>query len=496
MGARFAAMAAVAAALIAGCKSDKGKGAQGAQGSAQGSAQAKPTEPAATTAACAGAEREHGGAFEWFKDDYARALACAKAKNVPLVIDMWAPWCHTCLSMQAYVLPDPKLADRANRFVFLALDTDREANAAPVAKFPPAAWPTFFVIAPTDETIQSRFVGGGSAEQLAAFLDDGERGFQAASGKPLTAWDAKAREGDQAASAKDWPGAAAAYKAALEAAPKDWVRRPDVLTSLIRVQNSAHDERGCLTTAVAHMNDTGSAAAASDFASYALGCAEDLDRELLIRKDPPTADMRLVHDSREAIVTRLTALTADTAAPLSVDDRSDALMYLREALDALGPGHKDEAVAVAKKQRALLDDAAAKAKTPMEASTYNWPRSEVYLYLGVPLELVPVLEKSSADLPEEYDPPYRLAWIYWKAGKLDLAKQWINTALGKVYGPRKTRAFAMLADIEKAKGDRTAERMARQAIVDTWLALPAEAQSKEAIDKAKADLAAMNVAAH
>jgi tetratricopeptide (TPR) repeat protein len=165
-------------------------------------------------------------------------------------------------------------------------------------------------------------------------------------------------------------------------------------------------------------------------------------------------------------------------------------MYLREGLDALG--NQDDAKKAAETQRALLDDAAGKAKTPLEASTYNWPRSEVYLYLGVPLELVPALEKSAADLPEEYDPPYRLAWIYWKAGKLDLAKQWIEKALARVYGPRKTRALAMLADIEKARGDAAGERAAREAIVATWQALPPAAQSAEAIEKAKTDLAALD----
>src|SRR5690349_5526116 len=74
------------------------------------------------------------GPLAWIADDYPSALACARAKNVPIVIDLWAPWCHTCLSMQSTVFQDPSFAKDHDKFVFLALDTDREANAPALAK--------------------------------------------------------------------------------------------------------------------------------------------------------------------------------------------------------------------------------------------------------------------------------------------------------------------------------------------------------------------------
>ena len=62
------------------------------------------------------------------------------------MVDLWAPWCHTCLSMQSTVFTDPSFAPDVARFVFAALDTDKEVNADAVAKYPPSAWPTFYVI--------------------------------------------------------------------------------------------------------------------------------------------------------------------------------------------------------------------------------------------------------------------------------------------------------------------------------------------------------------
>lgn len=432
---------------------------------------AKPPPPPAPAApACDGSVGE--GVLHWFHDDYAGALACARDKGLPLAIDMWAPWCHTCLSMQAYVLTDERFADYDRRFVFLALDTDREANAAPVAKFPPAAWPTFFVVSPIDESIQARFVGGGTVEQIASFLDDGERGHQALQGGALIDYEAAARAGDRAASKKDWDAARKSYGDALAKAPTGWSRAPDVMVSLIAAHARAKAWPECVDTAVQWLDATGRSASATDFAAHALGCATELKDTAL----------------QETIAKRLAALVDDREAQLSVDDRSDALMYLRQTLDGLG--RKDEARAVADRQRALLDETAGKAE-PREAMMYNWPRAEVYAYLDRELELVPALETSVKDLPKEYDPPYRLAWLLLEAGKPDDARRWAEQAETLAYGPRKARVQGLLAQIHAKRGDRVAERAARAAVVATLEALPADARNPDALAKAKSELAAL-----
>src|SRR5207249_4690447 len=145
-------------------------------------------------------------------------------------------------------------------------------------------------------------------------------------------------------------------------------------------------------------------------------------------------------------------LLADPNARLSIDDRSDAMASEREALDAMGD--KQRAHDVAEAQRALLDEAVAKAASPRLAMTYNWPRADVYVYLSRPLELVPSLEKSAKGVPGEYDPAARLGWVYFKAGKLVEAATWTDNALALVYGPRKGRLLGQRADIAQAAGDK------------------------------------------
>lgn len=449
------------------------------EGSA-GSAAARASEgdksgAAAVATACA--KEEAHGPIRWFHDDYEAALACARARKQPLVVDLWAPWCHTCLSMKATVFQDAEVGKASQRFVFLALDTDREINAKAVAKMPPGAWPTFYVVSP-DESIQARFVGAASKAQFLDFLEHGARGDSAAT--TTGSADDLLRQGDRAVVIKDFPAAVTSYKAAIAAAPPSWPRRPDALVSLASAHHKAGDDAACLALGEAALKDTGLAASATDFLVVTLGCAEPF----------ATAEAARIKKFRAAAAARLTALLADASAQLSIDDRSDAMMNLRTLQDQLGK--KAEAKATAEAQLALVDKAVAEAATPFAAMTYNWPRAEVYVYLNKGLELAPSLEKSAADLPTEYDPPYRLAWVLFKSGKLDEAVTWNERATKLAYGPRKVRVLSLSADIAVARRDLAAERAARTEIVATYKALPPEQANPEALAKAEAALAAMD----
>jgi thioredoxin-like negative regulator of GroEL len=343
---RLAAVAVIAASLAAtACK--KKEAAPPASGTGSAPAVGSATGP------CTGAKAH--GPLAWFEDDYAAALACARQTRRPLVIDMWAPWCHTCISMQTTVLQDASLAPLAGRFVFVAIDTDREQNAQIVAKLPLQNWPTFFVLSPDDESVQERWLGAASIEQFRTLLKDGEAAYLARrDGAALDPLLAKLRTGNQAATRKDWPAAAAAWGDIVATAPATWSRRSDVLVSLISAQWKADDVPACLDLAVARAGETGNTANATDFLVWALSCAGD-----------EAADPARATQVRELAVARLAALIDDPTAPLSVDDRADAMMNLRNALDALGK--KDEAKAVA--ERALATRCALPIKLPNTRTT-------------------------------------------------------------------------------------------------------------------------------
>lgn len=468
---RLAALALV----IAAC----GKGSD-TRDHAPGEPVREPAPVAKDAPACAKGEQK--GPITWIEDDYAAAIACAKSRNVPVVLDLWAPWCHTCLSMQSTVFMETSFAAKTKGFVFAALDTDKPENEAPVGKFPLSAWPTFYVISP-DEAVLARFVGSASADQFHAFLDAGAAAHE---GGPAGA-DAHLLAAERAAAAKDHATADKELTAALAAAPPAWPRRPDALVSLMAAKRKLNDIEGCLALAEQKMNETGSSASASDFNYLAMDCVEASLADGGAQDPAKAARAKAL---RDRAITRWTALVDDAKAPLSVDDRSDALANLRETLIAVG--RPDEAKAIAERQLALLDEAAAAAPTPTARMTYIWPRSEVYVHLGRPLDLVPSLEALAKELPTEYDPPARIGWLYWKAGKLPEAARWTDQALTMVYGPRKARLLVQRAEIAKAAGDAATEKKFRADVVALYESLPPGQANPAELDKAKATLAALD----
>jgi thiol-disulfide isomerase/thioredoxin len=420
-----------------------------------------PTDP------CSKARPE--GPLAWLQDDYASAMTCARTKHVPVVVDLWAPWCHTCLSMQTTVFQDSSFAADHDRFVFVALDTDREVNAPALTKMSISAWPTFYVLDPDNEQVLARFVGAASVQQFHTFLEAGAKARQGGT----AAVDARMLGAERALAAKDYATADEELAAVLSTATPDWPRLHEATYYRLLAISRGGDPKRCLEFGESALDGIGTDALATNFLELMWDCAEKLEMT------EPARAVKL----HEEVIARWRQILADVHAQLSIDDRAEALGYLRDALDQTGK--HDDAHQVAEQSRVLLDDAAAKAPDAMAAMTYNWPRADVYAYLGRPLDLVPALEKSARDLPDEYDPRARLGWIYWKAGKLADAAKWTDEALPMVYGPRKGRLLEQRAEIAGAAGDHDAERRYREQEVKLYESLPPGQESADALAKAR-----------
>lgn len=438
-----------------------------------------PAAPAPAVAeACAG-KGETKGPITWFEDDWAGAVACAKQRNVPIVLDLWAPWCHTCIAMQTTVFMDPSFATKKDSFVFAALDADREVNAGPVGTYATTAMPTFYVIGP-DEAVLARFVGAATLKEFHAFIDAGAR---AAKGGMAVA-DARLNAAERALAIRDFATAEPELTAALAAAQPGWPRRAEAVAALQSTYRKLGKQHDCVKLSDANLDQVGKSAIATNFYATAIECVGDL------AKDPPAdADPAVAKSVQDRAIAALAGVCGDPKSELSVDDLAEALGYLRDAQEA--SGKTDDAKATAEKLRTTLDTAWTNAPTAFARMTYIWPRAEVYVWLKRGLDLVADYEKLSAELPSEYDPPARLGWIYWKSGKLPEAATWTDKALKLVYGPRKGRLLNQRAEIAAATGDKATEKQTRAEAVKLWESLPPGQQNPDQLAKAKAALAAL-----
>lgn len=428
-------------------------------------------------------------AVPFIADDYPQALAQARARKLPIFLEAWAPWCHSCRSMQAYVYTDAKLAPYAGRFVWLAIDTEKPGNAATVAKFPVGAWPSMYVIDPQSETVRFRWTGSATIEQLLHFLE--EAGAKPASQRPEAAKAADAAaagaatvtlaDADRLYGAADWPAAATAYATVLAQAPAQWAALPRVADAYLFSLQMADRGAECARAARELLPRIAGSPSSASVASVGLDCAVGLDAGAPGRG---AAIAELERGARAAL--------ADSRLGLAADDRSGLYISLIGAREDA----KDEAgkKALAGEWIALLESAAASAPTPAARAVFDSHRLSAYLEVGEPQRAIAMLDASERDFPGDYNPPARLAVAYRALKDYPRALAASDRALAKAYGPRRLGILRTRARIQDESGDRAAGRATLEATLAEAQALPPGQVSERTLAALRGEIAALAAA--
>lgn len=398
---------------------------------------------------------------QFVEDDYARARDAAKAANKLLFVDAWAPWCHSCLSMRAFVLGDPKLAALDGRFTWLAVDTEKDENASFVAKFPNHVYPTLWVIDPKREEVVLEWPGTATADELVALLASTE----SPAGARLEAAFLRA---NREAAAGETAKAAKAYADLLAELPAGHALVPRVTEGAVSALYAGEDHAACAELAARRGPELPPGTSRATVLAMGLSCAREAKRAEDVAK----------------LTAAVERAALDPDPRVLADDRSALFEELVETKKHAGDaeGAKRTAEAWAR----FLEGEAARAKTREARAVFDAHRLSAYLALGHAERALPMLEESERDFPADYNPPARLARALLELGRLEEAAAAVERAAARVYGPRALRVLVLAADIAKARKDVGAERAA----LETALARTQKVQLTKGQRKLRADLEA------
>lgn len=367
-----------------------------------------------------GVEKQAAAEVVWIEDDFARARAEAKRDKKLIFADAWATWCHSCVSMRAYVLHDPMLAPLSDKYVFAGIDTEREANAPFVKTFPQRAWPTLFVIDPESDKVILKWEGSLAADEILLVLRDVQR---------------IASQGDEMANLLGSEVTAEALKAYLAKQPEPGVLRDHLVDRYVWMECATKKRDACSKEALAQLPKMTDGTTKWTVLANALGSLDNASPEM-----------------REKVVAEAEKLLSVPAPRVNGDDVSGVFEALCDFYEH--SRQKEKTRALATRWATFLEGEAAKATSAAAKSVYDPHRLLAYLALKEPARAIPMLEESAKAHPNDYNPHARLARVYKELGRNEDALREVAEAKKVGYGPRMLRIAALGADIHEQSGDR------------------------------------------
>jgi tetratricopeptide (TPR) repeat protein len=330
--------------------------------------------------------------------------------------------------MRATVFTDATLTKHAGRFVWLSIDTEDLKNAPFLDRYPWEAVPTFEVVDPKTEKIAYTWIGAVDAPELVRRFDEAEYAFRRAD----------------------------ATTAALPSSPE---------AAVLALSMNGKDEE-CAQRALTLLPDLPPTGAKANVAATGLDCA------LSAPEDSPWRASAL--GTLETAVRE--ALGYDG---LLDDDRSGLYDVLVHARDRQNDEAGGKATALS-----WLDwlDAQARSAPSAEArAALDGYRVSAAQRAGAPGRVLATIEASERELPNDYNPPARLALVLRELARYDEALAASDRALAKVYGPRTITILDVRATIFEKKGDPEGAKAALRQALAFAATLPDSERTKRTI---------------
>lgn len=364
--------------------------------------------------------------------------------------------------MRATVFTDQALVKHAGRFAWLSIDVENEKNAAFLEKFPWEAVPTFLVLDPKSERAVYKWMGTADLQQLLQRFSEAEVALRETGGAAEKALAQALRLSGE----RKNKAAAVAYQAALQAAAPDWPSRPRTVEALILALQLDGQAEACARESMTLTATLPTGASFANAAATGLSCAMELPIENPLRAKAVAGLEPLVKKSLEF-------------EGLLADDRSGIYQTLAEA--AGDRGDKEGEKTLNRAWLGFIETERAKAPTVEARTAFDSALVNASMAVGEPIRALAPLEEMERALPDDYNPPARLAIILKELGRYDDALAANSRALGKAYGPRKLSIFDVRAGILEKKGDRAAAQKTLEKALEFAKTIPPAQKSKRLI---------------
>ncbi|MFT5464332.1 MAG: thiol-disulfide isomerase/thioredoxin, partial [Planctomycetota bacterium] len=105
-----------------------------------------------------------------FSHNFEEALAEAKSKGVPLLLDFETTWCGPCKLMDQLVYGALDVVNAATKHRIVAVKVDGDERRDLVEQYKVEGYPTILLIAP-DGTLTRRVIGYQSVAEMTNFID-------------------------------------------------------------------------------------------------------------------------------------------------------------------------------------------------------------------------------------------------------------------------------------------------------------------------------------
>ena len=379
--------------------------------------------------------------------------------------------------MRAYVFTDKALVKQAGQFAWLSIDIDSPKNAKFLEKFPTDAVPTFLLIDPKTEKAVLRWYGTVTVPQLQKLLEDG----MSARNKLATGGTEGAMaRADQLNVQGKYVEAAAAYREALDAGGPKWSRFTRAAESMMLAYELSSDMVDGAKAAMDYAPKLPRGQSFVNMMRVGIRCAE-LEKQTTVN-----GQRQYSADTEHLKVLKPLAEEALKVPEGFADDKAD--IYV--TLISIARNTKDDAAVkkYATDMWAFLQQEARTAPSAEGRAALDGWRMSAANYLNDPAMALPALEASERDLPDDYNPPVRLASVYTQLNRPNDALAAYKRASTKAEGPRQVSILLSCVAIYEKKGDKTAAKSTLEQALKVAEGLP-EKQGTPYIARIKSQLA-------